>query len=218
MIDRIAAALGRVLLACAAACGAVEVPSPRTWRLAEIEGLRIERAAPHVVRVQDLRLAAHLSPDHLMVADGPLLLRAHELEQWAGPLDRMLTDVVISALRRAGAFADVKAGHDVGREDLWLSGTITDFCCAATPGGGKARVGLFLQLRRASDHALLLGRELKVETPLAERGAAAAVAGLGVALRTALAEWLARCADLPDDLVLPLERVPSGLAAPPGGR
>jgi len=209
----------RVPLACLAlaACGAVEVPSARSYRLPLPPGAAIARPAPQVLRVHDLRLAPHLSPDCLMVADGPSLLQPYPLDLWAGPLDRMVTDVVVRSLRRARAFADVKDGADVGAEDLVLTATITDFHYARRGEAAEALVAFDLQIRRASDHALLAARELSARAPAASATAPAAVAALGEAVQDVVAQLVVACSQLPPSATGERGRVP-GLAAPPTGR
>jgi uncharacterized lipoprotein YmbA len=66
-------------------CGAVEVPTERSYRLPTLPGAPSSRPPAHVLRVQDLRLAAHVSPEYVMVQDGPSQLQAHPLDLWAGP-------------------------------------------------------------------------------------------------------------------------------------
>ncbi|MEZ5964764.1 MAG: ABC-type transport auxiliary lipoprotein family protein [Planctomycetota bacterium] len=202
------------LLAATLGCGAVEVPNPRSYRLPLADGSVASAARAEVLRVQDLRLGAHLSPENLMVADGPNLLQAHPLDLWAGPLDRLVTDVVVRSLRRSGAFADVKCATDVGGEDLSLSATVTDFHYERRQGGAEAVVALDAQVRRAPDHTLLLAREWRARVPLAEVSAADAVGALAQGVQRVVQQLVAACATLPPPPA-ESERVP-GLASPPG--
>jgi ABC-type uncharacterized transport system auxiliary subunit len=199
---------------CVLACGSVEVPTVRTYRLPSVAGLPSTRSPAHVLRVQDMRLAAHVSPEQIMVQDGPSLLQAHPLDLWAGPLDRMITDVVVTALRRSGGFVDVKSGADVGREDLWLTATVTDFHYARRADAAEAVVGFDVQVRRASDHALVLARELSARAPAAEASASAAVAALSQAVQKVVEALVAACATLPAQLVDGPQALVPGLAAP----
>lgn len=216
---RTLALLAGVLAACG--CGAVEVPTVRSYRLDAPSGGRAPAIAPdgrapaHVLRVQDLRLAAHVSPEHVMVQDGPSLLQAHPLDLWAGSLDRMVTDVVLRALRRSGGFVDVKGSSDVGREDLWLCATVTDFHYERAETAA-AVVGFDVQIRRASDQALLVQREFAVRVPAAEPTAPAAVAALGEAVGEVAAGLVSLCAILPVDLgASAAPAAVPGLAEPP---
>ncbi len=200
-------------------CGAVEVPVARTYRLPLCASKSASRPPVHVLRVQDLRLAAHVSPDHVMVADGPSLVQLHQLDQWAGPLDRMLTDVVVSALRRSGGFLDVKASTDVGREDLWLAATITEFHYARQRDATHAVVAFDAQVRRASDHALVWAGELTAQTAAKQARAGDAVQALGVAVQAVVEQLVAACGTLPAALDGPVQlAAPRDLATPPDGR
>jgi ABC-type uncharacterized transport system auxiliary subunit len=208
---------GVVVCVLLCACGAVDVPTARTYRLMVAGGQGPARTGTYVLRVQDLRLAAHVSPEHVMVADGPTLLQAHPLDQWAGPLDRMLTDVVTLALRRSGGFADVKAGSDIGREDLWLSATVTEFHYARDAHADTARavVAFAAQVRRAADHALLWSGELRAEAPASCAQPAAAVQALGVAVQSVVTQLVAACGALPAEGAA-RGAGPRDLATPPG--
>lgn len=200
------------------ACGAVEVPTPRSYRLAIAGTEPVGQASVHVLRVQDLRLAAHISPDNLMVADGPNLLQVHPLDLWAGPLDRMITDVVVCALRRSRAFVDVKGSVEPGGEDLSLSATVTDFHYVRRGSAAEAVVGFDVQVRLGCDHTLMLARELSARVPVADTSAPAAVAALGQAVLRVVEQLVAACATLPVRLDAGAQTSAPGLAAPPTSR
>jgi ABC-type uncharacterized transport system auxiliary subunit len=211
------AAAFAALVILGAACSAVDVPTVRSYRLPSLPGPAAARTPAHVLRVQDLRLAAHVSAEHVMVQDGPYLVRAHPLDVWAGPLDRLVTDVVVAALRRSGGFADVKGSTDVGSEDLWLTATVTDFHYVRLEGGAEAVVGFDVQVRRAADQALVLARELRARASCAETSPSAAVAALGSAVHGLVEDLVAACATLPAQLHGPGPWLP-GLAEPAPGR
>lgn len=209
MLRRLAMAMTSVGLA---ACGAVEVPTERTWRLPLTDGVARDGAAGRgVLRVQDVRLAAHVSPERLMYAEAGARLQTHPLDVWAGPLDRMLTDFVTVALRRAGTFADVKAPLDVGAEDLWLNAVVREFHYERHGNGARAHVVADVQVRRANDAALLLARELQVDVPLADPSAAQAVSGLAAATRQVVEQIAVACRSLGNEAT-----VDSAVAAPAG--
>jgi uncharacterized lipoprotein YmbA len=207
-------AFGLVLLG--AACGAVEVPTERTYRLpATSEPARVAAGTnPGVLRVQDLRLAAHVSAERLMVADGPALLRAHELDRWAGPLDRLLTDFLVLALRRTATFADVKGPLDGGAESNWLQATVRDFHYQRQGDELVAIVAVDVQLRRAADASLLVARELQARVPAKGSTPSAAVQALAAATEQVVAALARLCRELPADA--PSE--PVGEPAVPVGR
>jgi ABC-type uncharacterized transport system auxiliary subunit len=180
------------LVVFAAGCGAVAVPEERSYRLplpavVEPAGAR----DPRVVRVEPVRLAAHLSSDHLMVADGPVLLRPYPLERWSGPLDGMVSDLVVACLRRTAAFAEVKAAAEAGAEDLILAGTLLDF--HHDRGSGSAVVRIAVRLRSAADHRLLLADEVSAAVPTPDGDPAGAVLALAEAAGRVVAELARAC-------------------------
>lgn len=182
--------LASSVLVLLAACGAVAVPPERSYRLPAPDAVAPAAVRDgRVLRVDDLKLAAHLSADHLMVADGPVLLRPYPLERWAGPLDGMVSELVVGCLRRAAAFAEVKTNADSGSEDLQLSGTLLDF--HHDRGAGQVRVRMLLRLHRVRDGLLILAQELSASRPVAGDEPAAVVAALAQAA-IALAGDLAR--------------------------
>ncbi len=188
-----------LLLMILGGCGAVVVPPERSYRLPAPDAVALAATRdPRVLRVDTLRLAPHLSPDHLMVADGPVLLRPYPLERWAGPLDGMVSELVVACLRRAAAFADVKTNADAGSEDLQLSGTLVDFHHDRSRGEVVARV--LVRLRDARDGRLILDDEFAVRAAAPEAEPAGVVQALGaaaVALASDLAQACTKAAAAP---------------------
>ena len=82
----------RMLLLCfaLAACGAVELPEERFYRLHVPRAGSAHAMSGGVLRVDRLTVAPHLRGDRLMVSEGAVLVRPYRFHRWAGPRrDRM---------------------------------------------------------------------------------------------------------------------------------
>src|SRR5690606_6427104 len=183
-----------LLSAALAACGSAELPQERWYRLqppapqAEVEG------HAGVVRVGDLRLAGHLGGDRLLVALSPVRVAAYELHRWAGPLEQLLADALVSGLRRTGCFTRVKTGIDPGGEDLLLTGRVLDFQQAPDADGGWCGlVTLDFELVDRDGMPLLQG-EVQARTPLEAQGPEALVAALSRSVTEVIEGFVRRCA------------------------
>lgn len=172
--------LAAIAAAAVAACGSVEVPRERYWRLDLPAAGPGPGPAALVLRVLDLQLGQALSGDCLLVADGPVRVRPQEFDRWVAPLDRLVTDAMVLGLSRTRLFSLVKDGSDSGGEDLSLSGRIVDFAEVAGTDGPAVRV--------AFDLALLHGDrpvfqdEFGATVRIGQSGAVAAVPALSAAM------------------------------------
>jgi len=176
------------LLACAA-CGSVDVPRERFYRLDVPVAATPDPAQGGVLRVQDLQLATSLASDCLMRVDG-VQLAARPLARWIAPLDRLVTDALLLGLSRARVCELVKGGGDPGAETWTLRGRIVDFVEAEGANGPEARVALELWLE--ADGRVLLHDEFTAQRPMADRGADAAVLALSEGLRSVVVDVVAR--------------------------
>ena len=161
--------LAVTLVALFAACGSVEVPQPMFYRLPAPRPTTADYPIPAVLRVDRLHLATNLSGDQLVVADGPVRVQRYELHRWAGPIDGLVLDALVTGFARSRGFREVKAPGDVGDDDFVLSGTILDFHEERVADGAVGRVTLDLRLfdRRSGDE---LFRDEFTQTVDAGRG------------------------------------------------
>lgn len=163
-----------------AACGSVEVPRERWFRL---DPPGVAASAPTrggVLRVQDLQLGTALEGDCLLVQDG-VRLETRPLERWIAPLDRLVTDALVLGLSRARVCDLVKGAADSGAETWSLHGRIVEFTEGRTAAGAEARVTLELWLEERD--RLLFHDEFTAVQPLAGSGPEAAVKGLSAGLQ-----------------------------------
>ena len=166
------------LMALLAACGSVEVPRERFFRLDLPAARRPDPGRAGVLRVQDLQLGPALDGDCLLVQRGVEVL-PRPLDRWIAPLDRMVTDALVLGLSRARVCDLVKTAGDAGGEDWTLHGRIVEFG-EARGETAEARVTLELWLEQRG--ALVFHDEFRVTEPLQGHGPEAAVAGLSTGL------------------------------------
>lgn len=172
-----------------AACGSVEVPHERYYRLDVPAAATPDPAQGGVLRVQDLQLATALDSDCLMRVDG-VQLSARPLARWIAPLDRLVTDALVLGLSRARVCELVKGGGDPGGEHWTLRGRIVDFVEADGSSGPEARVAIELWLEAGG--RVLLHDEFAAQAAMADRSADAAVRALSDGLRRVVADVVAR--------------------------
>lgn len=168
-----------------AACGSVEVPSERLYRLELPAATAPNPLRAGTLRVTDLQLGTALDGDRLLRQDG-VRLEARPLARWAAPLDRLVTDALVLGLSRRRVCELVKGSGDPGPETWSLHGRIVDFVEADGSAGPEARVALELWLER--DGELLFHDEFGATEPLA-----GVDAGAGTAEQSVLA--LSRAVD-----------------------
>jgi ABC-type uncharacterized transport system auxiliary subunit len=158
------------------ACAGVTVPEERLYRLPL--PTRADRAdgGVGVLRVFDLQAATAIDGDRLVVARGARL-QPRPTERWVAPLDRLVTDALVSGLARSGVCALVKAGADPGPETWCLHGRILEFAEVHAGAGPEAHVVIELWL--AQGDRIVFRDEFAARTKLREAGAEAAVAALG---------------------------------------
>ncbi|MBK8978906.1 MAG: membrane integrity-associated transporter subunit PqiC [Planctomycetes bacterium] len=187
--------VGLALAALLAACGSVAVPERRTYRLAPPAPAAPDPAAPHggVLRVGAVELAADLASDRLMVTDGPVRVFAYPDHHWAGPLDRLIADAIVTVLRRAQRFDHVKGETDRGDEDWLLTVRVLDFHQSAEGDRWCALATLDLHLADARGRTVLRA-ELAERRPLDAADPEALALGLSAATTAALERFLVACA------------------------
>lgn len=172
-----------------AACGSVEVPRERFFRLALPEVAAVDPQKAGVLRVADLQLGTALDSDCLLVATG-VQLEPRPLERWVAPLDRLVTDALVLGLSRAQVCDLVKGAADPGDETWSLRGRIVEFAEVHDGDGERAHVTIELWLE--GDGRLLFRQEFAATERLQGTGAEAAVAALSRGLQQVVGGVVAR--------------------------
>lgn len=170
-----------------ASCGSVDVPQAHRYRLEWPHPAPTAMPRLGVLRVLDLQAASHLQGEGLVVADGSVRLRQSDLQLWAAPLERLVTEALTQGLARSRVFTLVKGAGDTGGEDLVMAGRVLAF--EQDSGRGVARVLLELWLERSGQQ--VLRTEVQAETPCPAKTPEAIAQGLSSALGTALEQLLA---------------------------
>ena len=178
-----------LVLGAAAACGSVEVPAERFYRLVSPVAAVPDPGRAGVLRVQDLQLSTALDSDCLMRQDG-VRLEPRPLARWIAPLDRLVTDALVLGLSRARVCDLVKGAADPGGETWALRGRIVDFAEARGTEGAEARVTLDLWLEVGD--RIVFHDEFVAARPIAGGGAEAAVAALSQGLQQVVDGLVAR--------------------------
>ncbi|MBX3461724.1 MAG: membrane integrity-associated transporter subunit PqiC [Planctomycetes bacterium] len=172
-----------------AACGSVEVPRERYFRLDLPAARSPDPGRAGVLRVQDLQLGTALDGDCLAVRRG-VQLEPRPLDRWIAPLDRLVTDALVLGLSRARVCDLVKGAADAGGEHWSLHGRIVEFGEARGDHGAEARVTLELWLEERGE--LVFHDEFTAVEALARPGPEAAVVGLSTGLRRVVDEVVER--------------------------
>lgn len=184
-----------VLLSCLVlltGCGSVELPEQRSYRLDLPPPSGGELPRGGVLRVGEVALAADLGGDRLMLAEGPVAVRAYRHHRWAGPLERLVADAVVTGLERARCFRQVKSANARGGEDWLLTARVLEFHQAAHDGVWAGRATLDLQLVDGAGQ-LVFQRELSAATPMEGDDPEALVIALSRSVATILDAVVATC-------------------------
>lgn len=180
------------LLLCS--CGAVELPEQRTFRLHLPLPSGGERPTAGVLRVGEIALAADLQGDRLMVAEGPVQVRSYRHHRWAGPLERLVADAVVTGLSRARCFRQVKDATARGGEDYLLTGRVLEFHQTARGGAWFGCATLDVQLVDAEGRLCFQG-ELSAATPMADGDPESLVIALSRSVEDIVDQIVARCVE-----------------------
>lgn len=179
----------------AAACGSVKLPEEHFYRLAYPDPepqCEAPAAGGLVLRIERLGVATHLSGDRLMVGEGPVVVHPYRFHRWAGPVEGMVEDALVTALARSGDFARVKGAADGGDEDLVLTGRVLELQQQVEGERWSARVALELTLLDRARGTVLFHGELRRDEPVERHDPAAVVAGLSRGLAGIVDDVLAR--------------------------
>jgi ABC-type uncharacterized transport system auxiliary subunit len=189
------------VLAWLGGCGGVAVREPERYRIAVPPVPVAGVTGLGALRVADVEVVAELAGDHMQVADGPVRVMAYRGHRFAGSLDRLCADALVTGLRRSGAFAQVHSALAPGTADVELRARVLDFHQAPVDGGWGGLVTLDVQVFDL-ERRLLLATELTAATPLADPSPAALAVALSRSLEQVLVDLVRRCAEL-DALAAP---------------
>lgn len=174
------------------ACGAVPVPEEFTYRLPVPRAREYAVTVAGVLRVADVDVVSELAGDRLVVADEGARLRAWRHHRWAGPLERVVEDAMVTGLARSRRFLEVKSPSSAGLEDLVLTGRVIDFHQIAAPESWRARATIEVRLSRA-DGQLVFQDEFCAETPLAANDPDGLARALGTSMNAIVDALIERC-------------------------
>ncbi|MCB9887732.1 MAG: membrane integrity-associated transporter subunit PqiC [Planctomycetes bacterium] len=177
------------LLLSLAACGSVEVPRERFYRLDLPAPMPADPQRAGVLRVQDLQLGTAIDSDCLLVADG-VRLEPRPLDRWVAPLDRLVTDALVLGLSRSGVVELVKGSADPGSETWSLHGRIVDFAEANAGSQRQARVALELWLEQRDQ--VLFRDEFVVVEQVEGNATSAAVTAFSKGVQTIVDQLVTR--------------------------
>jgi uncharacterized lipoprotein YmbA len=194
------------VLLLAGACSSVTLPAEQTYRLMLPPPAGGERPLGGVLRVGEIALGADLAGDRLMVAESGVRVTAYRYHRWAGPLERLVADAVVTGLARAHCFRQVKAEASRGGEDYLLTGRVLEFHQAPVGAVWHGLATLDLQLSDL-DGRLLFQREFQASTPLAGEGPDALAEALSRSVGSIVDQIVARC-DEADLFERPLDAAP----------
>ncbi|MFO1053029.1 MAG: ABC-type transport auxiliary lipoprotein family protein [Planctomycetota bacterium] len=181
-----------LLLSMACGCGAVAVPEDFAYRLPAPQPRDDANFIGGVLRVGDVDVVAELAGDRLLVADAGTRLRAWQHHRWAGPLERMVSDALVTGLARTRRFAEVKSPSASGTEDFVITARVLDFHEVGDAQGWRARATIELHLVR-QDGRLVFQDEFRADTPLASSDPGELACGLGHSIGTILDALIDRC-------------------------
>jgi ABC-type uncharacterized transport system auxiliary subunit len=191
-----------ILLACtlAACTGSFfrsHAPPPKTYLLAVKPAATAAAQIPADLTVLMPRVHTGLDTDHIAV-----LYPDHRLEyfagaRWSGPLDEVMQDVLIQALRAYGHFRNVHTDTSAFTAGYWLEVDVTDFQAeytADSPSSAPvAHVRLLARIGTSIDRRLFGQFEVEGRQQAAENRLTAVVAAYNQAVDQALSTLAADC-------------------------
>lgn len=189
------AALGSCLAGLLTSCGSVTLPETQHYRL-QVPAPRAPAEIPiGRLFVREVRLAADLASDRLVVAASPVRVQFFRFHAWAAPLDRLLEDAFVAGLTRSAAFVEVHEdlGHATAPTDLVLDALVRQFHLTPTTDGWCGEVLVDVRLSRTSGE-VVLHREFFGRQPAAQDEPEAGVAALSSATTRVLEDVLSACA------------------------
>lgn len=175
-----------------AACSTVEVPDEHYYRI-DPPRPRVADAAPLPgLRVERIAVAPHLRGDRLMVSEGAVLVRPYRFHRWAGPLDKLVEDALVTGFSRSGRFERVAGPADapLGAAGLLLRGRVLEMQQHVTGSSNVARVTLDVELVDRSRGAVVMRREVSRDVEVQEPAPEVVVAALSRALGSVVEEVL----------------------------
>lgn len=197
---RLAAALSGLLVAGCISVGGAD-PAPRLWYELAPALPTVTRATPDPrrLRVDVLTGSAFYDAVSIVYSRAPSQRAYYQFASWTEPVAQRLGRVVVDDLRVRGLFTEVEGVGARARADLHLQLVVADFYHDAEREPGVVRVRFSAELRDRR-RALLGQREFRLDAPVEQAEAAAAVRGFDSAVAQGLgelAQWLAQVAGRP---------------------
>jgi ABC-type uncharacterized transport system auxiliary subunit len=174
---RLKVPLGLLALLVAASCGSVPKTYFYTLQLPPLpEGG--DAKTSYVLGVDRFQAAEALRDDRIVYFETPTQLNFYQYHRWASDPAGMLEELAVRKLDRAGVFAEVQRLPSGARADYMLRGRVLNFEEVDEEAGVHGRVGLELDLIRASDGATAWSETRLVERPAEGKGVAGVVKAL----------------------------------------
>ena len=171
------ALLGLLTLLASAACGSVPKTNYYTLQLPPPPEGGDARTS-YVLGVEHFQASAALRDDRIVYFETPTQLNYYQYQRWASDPAGMLEELAVRKLDRAGVFAEVRRLSSGAKADFILRGRVLNFGEVDEEAGVHGRVGLELNLVRASDGATAWSDTRLVERPAEGEGVAGVVRAL----------------------------------------
>jgi cholesterol transport system auxiliary component len=172
-------------------------PPPKTYLLTVKAPAAPGAEIPADVTVLMPRVRTGLDTDHIAVLYPDRRLEYFAGTRWSGPLDEVMQDLVIQALRNDGHFRNVHTDNSAFRAGYWLEVDITDFQAeypADAPSSAPiAHVRLLARLGTSLDRHLFGEFEAEGRQQAAENRLTEVVAAYNQAVDQALSALAADC-------------------------
>jgi ABC-type uncharacterized transport system auxiliary subunit len=171
------ALVGVLALLVSAACGGLPATHFYTLQLPPPpEGS--DAKTSYVLGVDRFQASEALRDDRIVYFETPTQLNFYQYHRWASDPAGMLEELAIRKLDRAAVFAEVRRLPSGARADYTLRGRVLNFEEVDDEAGVHGRVGLELNLIRASDGATAWSDTRLVERPAEGKGVAGVVNAL----------------------------------------
>jgi ABC-type uncharacterized transport system auxiliary subunit len=193
-----------VLLACTlAACTGFfrsNAPPPKTYLLSVRPPAAAAAAEiPADITVLMPRVGTGIDTDHIAVLYPDRRLEYFAGTRWSGPLDEVMQDLLIQALRGYGHFRNVHTDNSAFRAGYWLEVDVTDFQAeypADSPSSAPmAHVRMLARIGTSLDRRLFGEFQVESRQQAAENHLTAVVAAYNQAVDEALSKLAADCAE-----------------------
>ena len=143
------------------------------------------------IAVTRFRANQGLSQDRLMYRPGPYRVDFYEYHRWVDTPPDLVTQNLVSHLRRSGMFRSVTGTRGASRADYLLRGRVEHLEEVDSAGSVSARVGLSVELVEVKTRTRVWAGEGSHEAPVGERSVEGVVRALNECLRESLDQIVA---------------------------